>query len=79
MQLMRALQRHALSLERFESLLESNKVVRNKFDEKIHFPFLGLVREISQSSFEGAATLARPPNLPVNLSQNTPQSLKAVL
>ena len=76
---MRALQRHSISLERFDALLESHKAIRNKFDEKIHFPFLGLVREIGQSSFEGAATLARPPNLSINLSQNTPQSLKAVL
>ena len=29
--------------------------------------------------FDGAATLARPPTLTINLSKHSPQSLKAVL
>ena len=37
------------------------------------------MREKGPQSFDGAASLAQPASLPVNLSKNSPQSLKAVL
>ena len=53
--------------------------MRTLFDSLIHFPFIGLVKEKGLTSFEGAAVLAMPPSLPINVTCCTAQSLKAVL
>ena len=68
-------------MERFEDVLYSpeNQPLLDQYNAHCHFPFIGLVKEHGQSSFDGAATLARPPPLQINLSKHSPQSLKAVL
>lgn len=42
--------------------------LRDQFDQLIHFPFVGLVKEKGQTSFEGAAILARPPSLKISMT-----------
>ena len=74
-----ALKRHGITLEKFEEILNADNDLRLTFDSIIHFPFIGLVKEKGQTSFEGAAVLARPASLPLGLSNCSSQSLKAVL
>jgi len=62
------LKRHAISLEQFEELMQESSELRDQFDQLIHFPFVGLVKEKGQTSFEGAAILARPPSLKISIT-----------
>ena len=53
--------------------------LRTLYECLIHFPFIGLVKEKGQTSFEGAAVLAMPPSLQIYVANCSAQSLKAVL
>ena len=81
-QVLACAKKHGLSPEKLETFLfetESNQNILNSYNAQCHFPFIGLVREKGPNSFDGAASLAQPSALTVNLSKNSPQSLKAVL
>ena len=46
-------------------MLDESGLLCTEFDTRIHFPFIGLVRETGlKSSFEGAAVLAKPCDVP---------------
>ena len=78
-QLRAAFRRHGITLERLDALLSLDRNLLRDYDSLLHFPFIGLVREKGNTSFDGAAVLAMPPSLTVNLTQCSAQSLKAVL
>ena len=63
-----ALRRHGISLQTFEELCSSAPELQDDFNQRIHFPFIGLVREKGPTSFEGAAVLARPPSLKISVA-----------
>ena len=73
-QIANCLKKHGLTLERFEAVINAseNQSIFESYNAQCHFPFIGLVRERAQSSFDGAATLARPPPLQINLSKHSP-------
>ena len=73
-QIANCLKKHGVTLERFEEIIdmEGQKTLKDLYNANCHFPFIGLVKEKANSSFEGAATLSRPPPLKINLSKHSP-------